>query len=71
MNQNYYQHPKYSQSMVEKSFNIANKRIDLVQVENILVIKFKTPLNVTRALDIISTKENANLELQISRHIRV
>lgn len=48
--------------MAEKSFTAGNKKINLKPVEDIVVVKYKKPIDNKKALDIISTREESNLE---------
>jgi len=53
--------------MTEKSYTAGNKKINLKPVEDIVVVKYKKPIDNKRALDIISTREESNLD---HSHIR-
>ena len=48
--------------MAEKSFMVGNKKINLKSVEDVLVVKYKKPIDNKKALDIISTREESNLQ---------
>jgi thermitase len=48
--------------MSEKSYTAGNKRINLKPVEDIVVVKYKDRVDKKKALDIISSQEESNLE---------
>lgn len=48
--------------MAERSFTSGNKKVNLKPVEDIMVVKYKKPIDSKKALDIISSKEGFNLE---------
>jgi subtilisin family serine protease len=48
--------------MAEKSFTAGNKKINLKPVEDVVVVKYKKSTDNKKALDIISTREESNLQ---------
>jgi hypothetical protein len=48
--------------MAEISFTAGNKKINLKPVDDVVVVKYKTPVDNKKALDIISTREESHSE---------